>query len=214
MSENFNNNEEVFSSALLQYIHKNTPQLMRFVLSVVQDIIEREQNYDPNNTSMILCNQDLEKALNVKSCHIGQLNEILHKRLALPMFVYHPFIPSTVRANHRRYSVRGSPYRALVRCHNIHLDSKVLLRPKFAELLSTIDGPHKNQSIFRWEEVCNLVSKYIQANRVRIIDARNESVLNLRDDKMGQLFGVISLHRNQINGFIREQIIPYDLENE
>lgn len=203
------NNEAVFSSTLLQYIHQDNPNLMRKILSMMRVIIEREGNYDPNNASMIICDEKLERALNVKSCHIGQLMEILHKRLALPMHVQRSLIPAVPRTAHRRYPVRVSPYRAVVKNSNIHAGTKVILRPSFAELLNRMEGPHRNEMVFRWDQVVRLVSKYITENQDRIVDQRNPNVLNVRDDPMGQLFGVLSLHRNQIEDFIREQIIPY-----
>lgn len=201
---------------LLQYMHQKKPALVQTIHSILWEMIWQQGNFDPNNTSIILCDEKLEKALNVKSCHVDQLKDIIHTRLALPkeMRQHHSFVSEAPRTAHRRYVTRVSPYRAVVRNHNIHAGTKVILRPKFAELLNTVEGAHRNQMVFRWDETCDLVTKYIVKNEDRILDKRNPAILNLRDDKMGDVFGVLALHRNQIMGFTREQIIPYDIATE
>ena len=49
------------------------------VLLGLRQVISKEKLYDPNNTTVILCNPGLEKAINMKSMHVTEVRyKFLH----------------------------------------------------------------------------------------------------------------------------------------
>lgn len=51
------------------------------VLLTLRQLIATMKLYDPNNTTMIVCNEELESALEVKALHITEIREIVCKQL-------------------------------------------------------------------------------------------------------------------------------------
>jgi hypothetical protein len=42
-------------------------------LSALKDVIGREKLYDPRNPTVVVCNKDLEKTLNVRALHVSEI---------------------------------------------------------------------------------------------------------------------------------------------
>ena len=43
------------------------------ILTILKDIIMREEMFDPLNPSMILCSEELEEAINMKAIHVTEM---------------------------------------------------------------------------------------------------------------------------------------------
>lgn len=43
------------------------------VLSALRHVISREKLYDPNNTTVIICSQELEAAIGMKYLHVSEV---------------------------------------------------------------------------------------------------------------------------------------------
>ena len=57
-----------------------------------------------------------------------------------------------------------------------------------------------------------LLSTYILTNKTRFFDPRNIKLAIVKDDPLGEAFGVRAFHRCQVNSLLRSQLIPYDPE--
>ena len=57
-----------------------------------------------------------------------------------------------------------------------------------------------------------LLSTYILTNKQRFFDPRNIKLAIVKDDPLGEAFGVRAFHRCQVNSLLRSQLIPYDPE--
>ena len=62
--------------------------------------------------------------------------------------------------------------------------------------------------IFSYEEVTQLLSKYILSRKDDILDPRNISLALEANDPNGMAFGVRAFHRCQINDLLKQQLIP------
>jgi len=76
-------------SKILKYISQKT-QLSKTImndftlnqiLTILKDIIMREEMFDPLNPSMIMCSEELEEAINMKAIHVTEMQELVAKQL-------------------------------------------------------------------------------------------------------------------------------------
>ncbi len=51
------------------------------ILQVLKDILAEERLFNDRNANIILCDQDLEIALDVRACHLSELREIVQLQL-------------------------------------------------------------------------------------------------------------------------------------
>ena len=235
MENKKDNDEEGHDLLLLQFLHRKSPQLARSILSILAQVIQDGNYYDPNNPCMILCDKELEAVLNVKSCHVGQLQDIIRARLNLKKEIGRRLVaplvhirqlreqdiePMTTTAlNHKKCpapaDVCVSPYR-----EKFSDQTTVIVRSRLMEILSTVHmtvenekgkyrrKPYQAPGVMKWSEVVNLFIRYIQKNKKQIIDPRNEMVFNLGKDPLGVLFGgVTAIHRSQAIEYLHDQVI-------
>merc|ERR1719288_26828 len=53
------------------------------VLSALRHVISRERLYDANNTTVIICSKDLEKALDMKFLHVTEIRDVVLTQMEL-----------------------------------------------------------------------------------------------------------------------------------
>jgi hypothetical protein len=194
------------ANALIQYLNNKSPTVLDAIVTAVEEVIETEQLYDPNNTQIVLTNQELEAALNVRSCHKSELCDVVARRLLIPRGVIYS-MPDPPPEPYRRYNYRPSPYRGLM--VGLHANSKVVCRPKLAAFLRKQGYADSNKSVFTYGELTALISKYLLANKETLFDDRNIRVANLMNDPLGAVLGVLACHRSQVTRLLQEQLIPF-----
>jgi hypothetical protein len=191
---------------LIQYLNNKSGNLLDAIVLAVEEVIENEQLYDPNNTQIVLANQELESALNVRSCHRDELREVIARRLLIPQGVIYS-MPDPLPEPHKRYNYRPSPYRSLM--VGLHANSKVVCRPKLAVFIQRQGYPDTNKTVFTYGELTALISKYLLEKRQTLFDDRNVRVANLIGDPLGEVLGVLACHKSQVTRLLQEQLIPF-----
>jgi hypothetical protein len=71
---------------LKNYILKKRPSTSEFltlaeVLTILKEIIRDEEMFDMRNPAIILCDQNLERALNMRALHVSEIRAIVHSQL-------------------------------------------------------------------------------------------------------------------------------------
>jgi len=74
------------NAPLKNYILKKRPSTGEFltlaeVLTILKVIIRDEEMFDMRNPAIILCDQNLEKALNMRALHVSEIRAIVHSQL-------------------------------------------------------------------------------------------------------------------------------------
>ena len=111
------------------------------ILTILKDVISSEKLYDDKNPSIILCSEDLEKALDQKACHVTEvLNLVLCQLVKIegPS----PRERSPIRTPERTH-------RATSIVTNVHdtEDTKYRVKPFFLDVLHSIEGANQDTVI-------------------------------------------------------------------
>lgn len=61
---------------------KNLWTLVEILLDI-KEIIKTKRMFDPNNPAIILCDQEMEKVLNMKAIHVSQIRSVIQQHLEL-----------------------------------------------------------------------------------------------------------------------------------
>ena len=190
------------------------------ILTILKDEIRQEKLFDERNPSIILCSEELEQALEMRAVHVTEIRDVVLKHLV--RIDNESFIA-------RYYQEQGQPdpddglfnlrpvsaeARRLIHTANITTNvmvdqnARFTCRPKFLSVLQTLPEVEKDKEIFSFGEIKRFCSTYILRNKQRFIDARNIRVAIVKNDLLGEAFGVSAFHRSQVNNLIRGQLIP------
>ena len=166
------------------------------VLTILKNTIREEGMFDPSNPAVILCNPDLERALNMKALHVTEVRDLVLSQM--------------------KGSLPQQPSPRITRIANnptaVHADesARFTLKPRFLKVLGSAPGADPNKQIFSYEDVTILLSKYILSRKNTMFDPRNIKLALIADDPLGDAFGVKAFHRCQVNNLLKRQLIPFD----
>lgn len=202
-------------SKLLDYLSMNSIDIQKdkrsyrlsTILLAIFEVIRDKEQFDPLDPLIIVCEPELEEALEVRTLEINQMVGYLEKKL----------IKIRGRMNYSKSDRIKEELEAMSFFYNKPVEEKrepfeteeeYYVKPKLQKVLKK--APHaliKSDRILRYRHVCELVSSYIMHRKHDIVDLRNIRVLDLRNDLLGQAFEVNYLTRNQVTGKIRDQLI-------
>ena len=214
------------NAPLQEFIHGQTKVNKKYyslaeILTILKDTISSEKMFDERNPSVIICSQSLETALNQRALHVTEVRDLVITQLerlsdqSLRDNQPSPTIKSSQQRSQVAQGVLQTAPPITVRTASIatnvqiHKDSKFLLKPLFLKVLRTVDGVRPTQIVFTYEEITNLLSKYILSKREAIFDKRNIKLALVENDPLGKAFGVTAFHRCQVNSLLRTQLIPF-----
>lgn len=205
---------------LKHFIIEKTHQEKRYyslaeVLTVLKDVISAEKMFDERNPSVIICSKSLEQALNQKALHVtevrdlvlGQLERLADQSLrdrgvARPGPA--PPLPGPPQTAAPRV-IRTASVATNVQTNK---DAKFRLKPLFLKVAQMVEGVTKTKTIFTYEEVTLILSKYILSKKETLFDQRNIKLAIVKGDPLGEAFGVDAFHRCQVNALLRTQLLP------
>lgn len=162
---------------LKHFIIEKTHQEKRYyslaeVLTVLKDVISAEKMFDERNPSVIICSKSLEQALNQKALHVtevrdlvlGQLERLADQSLrdrgvARPGPA--PPLPGPPQTAAPRV-IRTASVATNVQTNK---DAKFRLKPLFLKVAQMVEGVTKTKTIFTYEEVTLILSKYILSKK-------------------------------------------------
>jgi len=203
------------------------------ILTILKNIIRGEGMFDHANPSVIICSPELERALNMKALHVTEIRDLVLSQITkVPdqslreKFTQQINCRGTTinisrtnlnleapRDNQPQQQPQQQPPR-IIRTANISTaiytdkNAKFTLKPKFLKVVQLVPGTDLKQTIFSYEEVTLLLSKYILSRKDDIFDPRNIKLALVANDPIGDAFGVKAFHRCQVNNLLRSQLIP------
>ena len=193
------------------------------LLTILKNVIADEELYDHKNHAIILCNSELEAALDLPGMHVTELRECVYRQIVeLPEEYQNP-----VPIQQHNQSVRESlPQETANEPTTSTIDSEVeiiepricskvysnknarfQLIPDFRDVLSVVPSFDKTQTLFAYDEVTELLSKYILSKKDSIFDLRHVKLALVKNDPLGKVFKVDAFHRCQTHSMTRKQII-------
>ena len=186
------------------------------VLTFLKNIIREEKQFDTSNPSIIVCDRELEMALDVKALHVTEVRDrVLSQMTKVPEPDIAKIPHTELCADSRiRWSAQTpKTINSVSISVNIPTDenARFTLKPDFMKVLHSVPGADTEQTIFSFGEVAALLSKYILSRKNDIFDPRNIKVALVEGDILGTCFQVRAFHRCQINNLIKKQLIPVDV---
>merc|ERR1719209_2172965 len=210
---------------LQQFIHDITKVQKNYyslaeILTILKDVISSEKMFDERNPSVIICSKPLEAALDQKALHVTEVRDLVIQQLEqlADQSLRDPQPPQRLHTSQARpQTTRGPAQTApptVVRTASIatnvqtNKDTKFRLKPLFLEVVRTVDEVNPKQTVFTYEEITSILSKYILSKKNAIFDTRNIKLALVENDPLGKAFGVTAFHRCQVNALLRTQLIP------
>jgi hypothetical protein len=112
------------------------------ILTILKDIIRDEEMFDMRNPAMIICDQELENALNMKALHVTEIRELVYSQL-----VRLPEILQTVLKRRRKAALPPSTPicqpRIIKKPESINIEADIPIAIK----ILTFDKPNKDVKI-------------------------------------------------------------------
>lgn len=196
-------------------VHKNKkipePFTLLNILLLLKEIIIEEKLFDPRNVSIILCNPELDKALNKKALHITELHWLV-------LFQMRKMCCQTTESlDNTKLPEQCSDFKLYFpeKPKPTEGDSASLfsMQHLLRSILSVANGSngmeckHK-QCLFTKDEITKLVLSYLKTKHTSLTDPRNPYIFFVKNDPIGWAFQVDAFHESQIPSLIQKQIIP------
>ena len=196
--------------------HRFTYNLI-MVQMALKSIISSRKLFDPENPTIILCDESLEKALNVKALHVSQLKDQVCQQ-------FHPINPHQHQPTTNKIPVpklqdlanpilpswasnTANAVKARVQAvQPFDINGQYEISSALLKVLRTLDDVNPNQTIFSYRAVSNLLSRYLITNMKKLFDMRNIQIALVQSDALGYAFGVKAFSRSQVTSLLRYQL--------
>ena len=223
-------------SPLKPYLHRKYPHenilartyfYIETVLRWIKAVIATEGLHDENNATMVLCDPDLEEALQARALHLNEIRTKVMDQLVLetevnanvpfptlpPPPLYPKLLPRQGPPMDRPKGLHERPT-SIPPNRPIRLNERFKLKPLFLNVLRTLDTVESNREIFMYEELSKFLSQYIIKHKQKFFDLRNIKAVVCDDDPLGAAFNVRAFHRTQVMTLLRLMLIRLTPEEE
>jgi len=199
------------------------------LLTILKNVIADEELYDHRNHAIILCNSELEAALDLPGMHVTELRECVYRQIVeLPEEYQNPvpvsasvseILPqetvsepttSTVGAQSTvgsEVQIIDQTVRRISNKIYSNTNARFELKPDFRDVLSLVPGFEHHRTLFSYDEITALLSTYLLSRKESIFDSRHIKLALVKNDPLGKAFDVDCFHRCQVTSMLRKQII-------
>jgi len=213
-------------SPLQKYLKTKMPEKYNFMtftfanlLSDLKYIIKKEFLFDILNPSIIICDSDLEAALNIKALHVTEVRDCVLTQLerVSPFQSKKPSLKRLCYAIETRSAKKQRYFNELNQSKNKanqQMPQKTFqeaesyrLKPLLRIALKRMPSFPCHQRTFKYNEICNYLLKYIISYKNDLFDERNIRICMVHNDPLGKAFNVKAFHRCQVTSLLRRNII-------
>ena len=196
-------------SSLKEFLDKRTNIRKTFyeigeVIAVIKRVISDERLYDGRNPVMILCSPELEKVVDCKGFHINQLRERLMCHISFASD-YAINLPGAIEPESPTHSEQTKRIANHILSHN---NAQFKLTPNFLRIIQSMEPANRTRYTYTFAEAAQLLSNYMTAKRVRLVDERNPKVALVQNDPLGTAFNVSAFHKCQVKALMSTQLSP------
>jgi hypothetical protein len=166
--------------------------------------------YDSNNPHMILSPEEYQHVHERAISDVGDLHRVLLPHLTdIPVLKGQP--TGTMPENAKLvFKVAGAaprrkknPWKHIPTPGDCY--DRFVVAPKLLHILSLDRNPPTRCWVFSFQNVLSRIERYIHANRHRLIDPKEPDIIDVRNDPLGEVFGVQAFTRIQTG----KLILPY-----
>ena len=75
-------------------------------------------------------------------------------------------------------------------------------------MIQNVKKVNKNKTIFTYEEICSLLSKYIIDQKDQFLHVQNIKIAWVQNDPLGRAFNMLVFHKGQVGALLWSQLIP------
>ena len=192
---------------------KRSYYMLMEIFEDLKVILRSEKLYDPKNPSIIMCDPDLEIALNMKDLHVTQIRDQILKQLTLQRQQNWRENFNTFISKSKSTSASSTPPAKTTDVPTTLVpdkEAKYIVNPSLMGLLRTeCEEKDRAKAAFKFEEVVNLLFKYLIRRRDTLFDSRNIKVARVHHDPLGRaLGGIARFHICQAENLLRAQLSP------
>ena len=185
------------------------------VASIIR-IVSREGMYDPQNTRMLICGQELEALLNARVIHLSQLMDRVSVHLiTLPGPLHpnpygpdnHPEVPK-MPLTPPIYTSLSPQF-----LESLGPDTVVQMKGVFRRVLETLPDFPRGRVYFLYGEFSDFFVRYFLLKYDTLVDRRNTHVILVdQDPLLSKAFPVKAFFTRQLPALLRLQIKPTEWE--
>lgn len=196
-----------YNCKLYQLLHKtDTPQsILRghykysfyTISQAVRGYIAHKNLYDFSNSCIVMCDSELEEALNLKSFLLSDLDSILRRMLPVDNSLK-KFMIVDLTTPDKEQQQTGKPY---------DFSGNFWVKPHLRDLLNSTRPNEEPKLVFTYSEICSRFSQYLLENQVQLFDERNTLICHC-PPKLQKALRVKALHRRQVHDILQKQIKP------
>ena len=194
------------------------------VESIILRAVAVQSLYSDKNPEILVCDRELENALNVAALHCSELRTHLLEKILVnvdtgteqkPLW---SALPPVIKFVGGKIQTFGAPlnltaefgvsetYDSVPRPEK---EARFLLKDRLLHFFRNNTAVDQDKTIFSFGEICVLLSTYIIGNKQRLFDMRNIKLCICKGDPLEQALNVDYFHRSQVVRLLRGQIIPY-----
>jgi hypothetical protein len=219
---------------LAKHIQDQLPNIFKLttLLTKLKNIIYDTHQFDENNPSIFLFDNELNVALDVPALHYDQLYKFVHKhlkhiitlqpRLTLDTKWAINMYPTEPKPNIHIYNTPTfkSPYIVLFTnspainpivppndkiCFALENDLCVM-KKKLRLVLDGMPDFPKQEFIFTFQDIQKYVTSYVMYKKYFLVDPRNPVIYITKNDPLGDALNVKAFHIAQLENLIRLNI--------
>ena len=185
------------NSPLLLYLKHHCPRMffdqssvctMEVIFNQLREIIFRKQLFDRNNQLMILCDKELEVALQTKCLSFYQLASYAGAQMCPKMETNVSDIVTYLNflSFGRLPPQKISPRPAAKEPENPNSTS-YCLNPDFLEILRSTPETSQTQILYTYPEIVHALSNYFALNPNKYFDERNKRIVYVKGDPLERI---------------------------
>ncbi len=210
---------------ILKYPQMHLKHRIFYTLEQVMDLIKcriiTEHLFDVRNTTIILCNGELEHALQTRALHVEEVKTYVSRQLVAP---YHPkarrtFRPRKIKGQTKYLTTASrmpTPEDAQLTYPTLVPHDKPIKRTQRFKLKEgTLNTLHTvpqvvntKKNILSFQEATSLFGNYIMFHKTKMMDQGNKRIIICEQDELEHILGVRAFHLRQFLTLLRQQLIP------
>lgn len=202
---------------------KKTDYTLVQVLLALKKVISSDKLYDPQNPNLIICDEYMEDALDVKAVHCSNIVDYVTKQMFIlddaPLPTITSIFPSGIPVPETTQTqpfplpswgsyLANAVVARMKAAEPFDIEGYYTMTPALFNVFKTLDGFNAEQTVFQYRELTKLLSAYLMANKATLFDYRNIKVCNVANDLLGIAFGVKAFDRCQVTSLLRAQLEP------
>lgn len=188
-------------SILEPYVSNTDVYTFVGILNAFKLYVENNNCIDPQNSSMIICNEHLVKVLYVKALHISQVKRYISQHL---QFHSRWTKPEINRMTHR-YTCKTRDRKYLTSLDSERNNPTLFeISHNFRNILETMPFFPDHLVKFTFNQVFILLLRYIDVFREVLRDPNNKNVVITKNHELGNVLNVDAFHIKQLVPIIKK----------